>query len=312
MKAPSLLLLLLVPLAARADVLSDSAPFIGSPGPDYDAGEFVPPQAGDEPVPAPFSPADSDFGVQQILGTYDGPPPVNVFGYLDFNYTDNAPAPTRALEEGSYYFSALLGADWRPRLAGGWFADIGLYQEIYRFDQGDALDFENFQTYAGVVKTLVDLDDTVFYARYEYQRLTSGSISETDYSAQRIRTGLQKALFTRARQQFAGGISVAYDIDANPERLERIEYAADLSYTYWLLSDLSATASWRAAYWDFDNGGREDWNHIAGLALAWRLCPHATAYTQVFYSTNDSNSPLGINDFEAWTAGVGIGLNLSF
>ncbi len=312
MKAPSLPLLLLVPLAASADVLSDSTAFLGPRGPQYDASDFEPDQAGEDPVLAPFSPADSDFGVQQILGTYDGPPPVKVFAFFDINFTDNAPAPTRALEDKSWYFSGLVGADWRPLLGAGWFADVGLYQEFYRFDQSNALDFENFQTHAGVVKTLVDLDDTIFYARYEYQRLTTGSISETNYSAQRIRTGLQKAFYTRARQQLAGGVSVALDLDANPERLERIEYAAELSYTWWLAQNLSATASWRGAFWDFDNGGREDWNHTAGVELAWLFCPHASAYTQVFYSNNDSNSPLGVNDFEAWTAGIGIGLNVSF
>lgn len=311
MKASSLLLLV-TPLVASADVLSDSAPFLGSPGPDYQASDFAPSQAGDDPVLAPFSPADSDFGVQQILGTYDGLPPVNVFAFFDLNVTDNAPAFTRALEDASWYFSGLVGADWRPRLGAGWFADVGLYQEFYRFERSNALDFENFQTHAGLVKTLVDLDDTVFYARYEYQRLTVGSISDSSYSAQRIRSGLQKAFYTRARQQFSGGVSVALDLDANPNRLERIEYAAELSYTYWLTSDISATASWRGAYWDFDTGGREDWNHTAGIDLAWRFCPHATAYTQVYFSDNDSNSPLGINDFAAWTAGVGLGLNLTF
>ncbi len=311
MKAPGLILLL-TPLVATGDVLSESSPFLGSPGPRYDAGDFEPDQAGENPAFAPYSPADSDFGVQQILGTYDGPPPVKLFGYFDVNYTDNAPAPTRALEDGSWYFSGLVGADWRPRLAGGWFADVGLYQEIYRFDQGNAIDFENFQTHAGVVKTLVDLDDALFYARYEYQRLTTTSFSETDYSAQRLRAGLQKALYTGARQQLSAGISAAFDLDANPERLERIEYAAELSYTWWILNNLSATASWRGAYWDFDTAGRVDWNHTAGLELGWRFHPHATAYTQVFYSSNDSNTPFGVNDFEAWNAGLGIGLNLSF
>lgn len=311
MKAPGLLLLLF-PLAASGDVLSRSTPFTGSGSPFYESEDFAPERAGEDPVLAPFSPADSDFGIQQVLGTYEGPPPVHVFANLDFNYTDNAPAPTRALEDPSWYFSGLVGADWQPRIACGWFADVGLYQEIYRFDEGNALDFENFQTHAGVVKTLVDLDDTLFFARYEYQRLTSGSLSETDYSAQRLRVGLQKALLVFPHHQVAAGVNVAYDLDANPERLERIEYAAELSYTWWILNDLTATASWRGAYWDFDNGGRADWNHTAGIELAWAFSPHATLYSNVFYSNNDSNAAFGVNDFESWSTGIGVGLNLSF
>ena len=201
---------------------------------------------------------------------------------------------------------------WQPQIGSGWFADLGLVQEFYQFEASNALDFENFQTHLGVVKTLVDLDDSVFYARYEYQRLTTGSWSTGDYSAQRIRTGLQKDLFVRSRHHLAAGISAAFDIDANPERLERSEYALDLSYTYWILDNLRTTASWRGAFWDFDQGGREDWNHTAGIEMAWNFTPNATAYTNVFYSDNDSNSPLGVNDFSAWQMGVGVGLIFNF
>jgi len=306
------LLLLTFPLAANGDILSDFSTFAGPGSPDYDANDFVPDRLIDDPTQAPFSPADSDFGVQQVLGSYEGRPPVHFFANLDIAYTNNAPAQLRALEDDSWYAAALIGMSWQPRIGGGWFADIGLFQEFYEFESGSALDFENFQGHLGVVKTLVDLDDTVFYARYEYQRLTTGSWSTGDYSAQRIRTGIQKDLFVRSRQHLAAGISASFDIDANPERLERQEYAADLSYTYWIRDDLRATALWRGAFWDFDVAGREDWNHTAGVELAWRFNPHATAYTSLYFSDNDSNSPLGVNDFSAWQASVGLGLILSF
>lgn len=304
--------LIFLPVVAHGDILSEFGTFAGSGSPDYDANDFVPDRVSDDPTQAPFSPADSDFGVQQVLGTYDGPPPVYFFANLDIAYTDNAPAQLRALEDESWYAAALIGMSWQPCLGAGWFADFGLLQEFYQFDSPNALDFENFRGHLGVVKTLVDLDDTVFYARYEYQRLSTGSWSTGDYSAQRLRSGFQKDLFVRSRQHLAAGISAAFDIDANPERLERQEYAADLSYTYWMRDDLRATASWRGAFWDFDNGGREDWNHTAGVELAWRFNPYATAYTSIYYSDNDSNSPLGVNDFSAWQAGVGLGLIISF
>lgn len=311
MKAPCLLLLTL-PTLLQGDILSDFGTFAGSSSPEYDANDFLPDRVGSDPVQAPFSPADSDFGVQQVLGTYEGLPPIHFFVNIDLAFTNNAPARTRAFEDESWYLSELIGVAWQPLLGAGWFADIGLFQEFYQFEAGNALDFENFQGHLGVVKTLVDLDDTVFYTRYEYQRLTTGSWSTGDYSAQRIRTGLQKDLFVRSRHHLGAGISASFDLDANPERLERQEYALDLSYTYWLMNDLRATASWRGAFWDFDQNGREDWNHTAGVELAWSFTPNATAYTSIYYSDNDSNSPLGVNDFSAWQFGLGLGLILSF
>ena len=304
--------LLLTAIAAHGDILSDFSPFLGSPNPDYDPAHLEPGTAVDDPSYAPFSPADSDFGVQQVLGETPDRAPVNVFFNFDVNYTDNAPAATRALEDGSFYFSALVGAAWQPHIANGWFGDVGIFQEFYEFDKGDAIDFQNMQPYIGVVKNLVDLDDTIFFARYEYQRLTTGSFSDSTYSAQRIRTGLQKTLFLTSRQQLAASLSGAFDLDANPERLERNEYASELTYTFWLTDALSTTAMWRCAYWDFDNGGRHDWNNLAGIELNYRICENATAYTSVYYSDNDSNSPLGVNDFQSWQVGLGIGLNYSF
>lgn len=304
--------LLLSPVLAQADILSDFSPFLGSSNPDYDAGDFSPDGVSDDPVRAPFSPADSDFGVQEILGETSEAPKFHLFGSIDFNVTDNAPATNRALEDSSFYTTLLVGGNWQSHLAAGWFADVGATMEFFEFERQNAMDFQNFSTHAGVVKTLVDLDDTVFFARYEYQWLVTGRWAETDYSANRIRTGLQKVLFARSNQELGAGISAAFDIDANPDRLERNEYAAELSYTYWFREDLGATLSWRGALWDFDTAGREDWNHTAGLSLHWRTCPHSTVYAHIFYSNNDSNTPLGVNDFESWNAGIGLGLNYSF
>ena len=305
-------LLLLLPLSVRADILSGFSPFLGSPDPDYHASDYSPDGVDDTGVRAPFSPADSDFGVQEILGDAREAPDFHLHASIDFNVTDNAPAAVRTLEDSSFYTTLVVGGKWQKHLAAGWFADVGAGLEFFEFERPNALDFQNFQTHAGVVKTLVDLDDTVFFVRHEYQWLVTGSWSQTDYSAHRIRTGLQKVLFARSNQELAAGISAAFDIDANPERLQRSEYAAELSYTWWFREDLGATLSWRGALWDFDNAGREDWNHTAGVELHWRLCPHSSVYTHVYYSNNDSNVPLGASDFESWNAGIGLGLNYSF
>lgn len=311
MKLP-LFPLLFLPAIAQADILSNFSPYLGSSSPDYDASDFSPESVDQDPVRAPFSPADSDFGVQEILGDATTAPKFHLFGSLDFNVTDNAPAAIAGQEDSSFYTTALIGGSWQPHIAAGWFADVGTSMEFFEFERPNALDFQNLNVHAGVVKTLVDLDDTVFYCRYEYQWLVTGRWSETDYSANRIRTGLQKVLFARSNQELAAGISAAFDIDANPERLERNEYAAELSYTWWFLENLGATLSWRGALWDFDSLGRRDWNHTAGLGIHWRTCPHSTLYANIYYSNNDSNTPLGVNDFEAWNAGIGVGLNYSF
>ncbi|GAA5483781.1 hypothetical protein [Haloferula sargassicola] len=311
MKTTGLALLALA-VVAHGDVLSDFFPFLGSPDPAYEDPARKSAVRESDSGLAPFSPADSDFGVQQVLGDATIAPTFHLLGSISANVTDNAPGATRALDDSSWYANLLLGAIWEPRLPAGWTGDVGVTQEFYEFERDQAIDFQNLTVRAGVVKNLVDLGDTIFYARYEYQRLVTGSWSEGDYSAQRIRTGLRKVLFLGSHHQLLGGVSAALDLDANPELLERNEFALDLAYTWWLTRDLGATLSWRGSYWDFDNGGREDWNHTVGLRFDWQTCPASTLFAHVYYSNHDSNTPLGVNDSESWHSGIGLGVQLAF
>ncbi len=308
--------LLLVPVfiaaSASADVLSESSPFLGSPRPDYNPASLESNSAMGNPGYAPFSPADSDLGVQQVLSPYSERPPVTVTFDTSFSYTDNAPSEFSSQDDGSWFSASRLEVSWLPRIAYGWFADIRLAQDLFRFEGSQAGDFENLEPYLGVVKSIPELDDLVFFAGYEYQRITAGSFSDSNYSAQRIQTGLQKDLLLTSRYQLSGGLAAAFDLDANADDLERNEYSADLTYTYWLADRLCSTLSWTGSMWDFRREGREDWSQIVGLELKWMPCPNACIYANVFYTNIDSNSAAGANDFEAWQSGLGIGFNYSF
>jgi hypothetical protein len=310
----SLVLILPVFLGAgvHADVLSNLSPLLGSPAPTYDPAALEPDLALQHPEYAPFSPADSDLGMQQILGTYPGYSPVEVSFETSASYTDNAPSESSLNDEAAWFWASRLLVSWRPRIAYGWFADVGMEQSIYRFEGSRAQDFENFEPYVGIVKSIPDLDDLVFFTRYEYQRLTTGSLSEGDYSAQRIRTGFQKDLLLAPRYRLSAGLDAAFDIEANPDDLERNAYSADLTFTYRFAEKLSSTVSWRGEKWDFRQGGRDDWSQTIGLELTWEPCKDVRIFTNVFYTNINSNAALGANDYEAWQTGLGLGLNYSF
>jgi hypothetical protein len=313
MKIPYLALFpVLFSTSVNADVLTNLNSFFGSSRPDYDSASLEPTTAAGNPGYAPFSPADSDLGVQQVLGTYTGPPPVNVTFNTSVNYTNNAPGQTAFDDDSAWFSASRLAASWRPKIAYGWFADLGLSQDALLFEGNKAVDFENFQPYAGLVKSLPDLDDLVIFTRYEYQRITTGSISESSYCAQRIRTGIQKDLILTSRYQLSAGLDAALDLEADAESQQRNTYSADVSFTYWFADHLSATASYTAAQWDFKDGGREDWDHILGVELTWTPCENLSIFANLVYSNHESNSAFGANDFEAWQSGIGLGLNYSF
>jgi len=260
---------------------------------------------------APFSAADSDLGVQEILAETASREPVILDVATALYFTDNAPMDFGPMESSWLWYSRVTAA-WRPHLSHGWHADLGAVQEFLVFDRTAAMDYENMTLRLGVVRSFADWDDTVLFARYEYQRLTTGSLSNGDYHAQRLRAGLQKTVWETTRQSVTGGIDAAYEIAARPDTLERNSYGVELVHRYRFTPSLYSLVSWRSRYYDFNDFGREDWAHSLGLELIWRICPATRANLSVFFDKNDSNSPLGANDYQAWTAGVGVGLVYTF
>ena len=303
---------LVLAATSHADILTNTSAFLRSGNPSYTAEGLDGSSGAADGAYAPFSPADSDLGVQQILQPTPAVAPIYLTLAADLQYTDNAPAAIGVAHDSSFMLATLLGISWKPHIQQGWFADIGFSQEYYEFDDGDALDFENGLIYAGVVKNLVDLDDTIFFARVEHQRITSGSLWDSDYFANRVRAGLQKSLYSTPHSELTGAISYAYDFGGGPVALERDELAIDLNYTYTITPKLFATASARTAFWDFEMGGREDTLHTAGVELSYNLSDASTISTGLYYTQNDSNTPGGINDYKAWQGGFTVGYVHSF
>jgi hypothetical protein len=330
MKTTGLLSALVVPVlpvVASADILSSFDRYLGSSRPDYNPEELEARQVDSGRDFAPFSPGDSDLGVQEILGEYKGLPPVRFDVSTGVYWTDNAPGAIRSLDDTSALWTARAAVSWQPRIAAGWFADLGLEGQIFRFDERYATDFENTLVYAGAVKILPELDDLLVYGRLEYQWLTYESHTpffpfsvDDDYTTARIRVGAQKVLLNIPHHQLAAGISGAFDLDTDPSNLERNEYALDVHYTWLIMDRLSARLSWRGAIWDFDSPAgfgpfakdREDFNQVAGLELTYQVCKELRIYTSVFFSDSDSNTPLGANDSSAWTSGLGVGATFQF
>lgn len=310
---------LLSALGVQADVLSSAQRFFGMGGqvPDYSEETS---NGGDE-VPAtglgqlPYSPADSDLGIQEVLAERQSREPIMFDFATSILRTDNAPSGSALTDRSSWVSASRMSLTWRPHIVQGWFADLGLGQELYRYDRTNALDFENLGLRAGIYKNLPDLDDTVFFARYEYQRLTYESLSEGDYNAQRIRAGLQKTLWAIPRHQLTGSLSGAYEWTARPAATERNEIAVDIAYRYSFTDKLYTLASARVSSYNFDQAGRDDLTTGAGLELIWQACPNFRAVASLFFEKNDSDTPVFLanaSEYESWTGGLGINLQWSF
>ncbi len=260
---------------------------------------------------APFSPSDSDIGVQEVLSPYSGRSPVVVDFSTALYGTDNAPSAAAATDAPAWMWLCRGSVAWRPRLAGGWFGDFALYQDVVRFDNSTAYSYENTGITIGTVKFIPQLDDLLVFGRYEYQRVTSGSLDDGDYWAQRLRLGAQKTVFASPRHELTLGTDIAFDFTANPHNLERNEYALSASYRYFFANNLYSLATWRLSNFDF-TGARSDWTNTASLELIWQFTKDARASVSVFFDNNDSNTFGGANDYKSWTAGLGAGVSFLF
>ncbi len=310
--------ILLLPCAAAlvtsplafADVITPVQGFLGTGTQLPEQSDYSEPKSNNGDF-APFSPADSDIGAQEVLTPYPGRSPFLFDFQTAFYRTDNAPSGNPATDEPSWFWAGRASVAWRPRLAGGFFGDFAVAEDVLRFDDSAAYDYENTAVTAGVVKTIPQLDDLLLFGRYEYQRLTSGSLSDSDYFAHRIRLGARKVVIATPRNELSLGADVAFDLGAKQSTLERNEYAIDLAYRFFLTDEIYTLLTWRASKFDFDTN-RDDWAHAVGLELIWQFTRDARANLSLFYDLNDSNTPLGLNDYESWSGGIGAGITLRF
>ena len=313
MKSAALLPLLLSlgTATVQADLLGSFNNGLGKSRPDYDPSELQPSNINDTGRVAPNSPADSDLGDQSILGTYTKAP-VRVDISTALFYTDNAPAPNARLSKPSWLWDSRAAVSWQPRIAAGWFADLGVSEEYFLYNEANAIDFAFFEAHAGVVKLLPDLDDLLVFGRFEYQQLNPDKFINPQYDATRFRVGAQKVLWSAARQRLSVGASAAFDLFASPVTLKRNELALDAAYSYNIADNLTASLVWQGAWWSFDKAGRQDWHQMTAVELSWQVHQNARLFTSLAYSSNDSNSPFGVNDFQSWQAGLGVGMNVQF
>lgn len=263
---------------------------------------------------APLSPGDSDLGVQVLLDgdNQSSGTPIDFTIGLDLQYTDNAPSKPGNSQEGSALLSSYASLSWQPYLGMGWFADLGLTHEIYEYEDSGALDFQNTTPQIGLIRNLPGFEGGIFYIRYELQRLTAGSISDSDYSAQRIRAGYSTALISNDAHELIGGISASCDIDANPDDLERNEYSLELMYNYRINHRWSASLIGQTSIWDFDQNGREDNVHILGASLNYDINQSAAISAGIYWSNNDTNLPFAGVASDSWQGGLSFSLSHSF
>ena len=185
-------------------------------------------------------------------------------------------------------------------------------QSIYRYDSPSFLDYERTDARVGLIKVTPDFFDILFYGRYEYARVTSGSLSDRVYDSHRFRVGAHKVFFSSPKHTAYVALDYAYDLETNPSTLERDEYSAHIGYTYRITDRIRSVFYYHYSQYDYDFAGREDKNHVLGVELYWYLSKTTRLQASFTYVENDSNLPMGLADYDSIQGGIGIGLTKKF
>lgn len=290
------------------DALSPVERFLGD---GFDPDEYSDQNLDQQKRFAPESPADSDLGDQLILKRYQGRAPLRFDLSTDLFWTDNITSASNNEDDGVIWKTRAV-ASWKPRIGDNLFADISIAQSIYRYDSPSSLDFERTDARIGLVKIVPEFFDVLFFARYEYARVTSGSFNDGIYNAHRVRVGAHKVFLSTPKHTAYVAVDYAHDLSASPSRLERDEYSAHLGYTYQITDKIKAVVFYHLSLYDYDQAGREDLNHVIGTEIYWQMNRSARLHASLLYAENDSNLAGGAADYSTLQGGLGIGMTIHF
>jgi len=290
------------------DALSPVERFLGD---GFDPDEYSEQNLDQQKKFAPESPGDSDLGHQLILKRYQGNSPLKFDISTQLFWTDNITGSPSNETDGTIWQTRAI-ASWKPRVGDNLFADLTIAQSIYRYDTFSALDFERTDARVGLVKIVPDIFDILFFARYEYSRITAGSLSDSVYDSHRIRLGAHKVFLSTPKHTAYVALDYAHDLRTTPIALERNEYSAHLGYTYQINDDWKAVFYYHLSFYDYDQGGREDLNHVLGAEVFWQLNKSARLHASLVYAENDSNLAGDVADYSTFQGGLGVGLTINF
>lgn len=273
----------------------------------YGAGDLLLPKF------TPESQSDSDLGVQLILQSEGEYEPLTLSAFTGYYFTDNANLSASSPVE-DHVFTAGATVSYLPMLGGNLYGEATVRDQVFLYNQLDGLDFNALDLGAGLVYVVRSLGDASLYARYNYAHFTDptvGGIDFDNYQNHSIQAGVYKGwILARNHFTFASWRSDV-SLDGDPGYAQRDDHSLTVGYRWTPAERWKLECFYRAAFLDFEEGGREDWNHASGGSITYNFTRHL--YLSAFLSYTDNDSSLAIDaDYQAWQPGVLFGGNWKF
>ncbi|MEM7013892.1 MAG: hypothetical protein AAF585_20720 [Verrucomicrobiota bacterium] len=269
---------------------------------------------------------DDEFGEIRVIERVTNWMPWSLSAYGGATRTDNAALSSDGLEESDTYFRSGARLAYVPAIKGNLFANFGVTQEFFRYDEFSFLNFDYLIATGGLFYTpqpnggWLDpfIQDLSVFGNYNYYRITTDDLQEEIFTNHTLSFGVQKQTPIRRGHRLYYGAVLEPSLEGNPTVGQRDEYRWFGGYIIEWTPKLSTSFTYTGSYFDYEEGDREDLNHYLALGqmltlwqgyngdIAW----NSYVNVEMAYTINESNTDL--RDYESFTWGAQLGLRLSF
>jgi hypothetical protein len=250
---------------------------------------------------------DDSFGAQTILKTQERPRAWVVSGGVSVIYTSNV-ALAAEDAKGDTFMVASAAGGWSKRLSPTVEANAGLHASVFRYADATELDFQNIGFGAGLNWTPPKLRGVSLFARYDLTELF-GSDGDHILLDHVLTVGAQKTVVFGRSHSLALGVIGSAGL-ADPGAAERSQLGGYLGYRLQLTRKLETEFLYRPAVHIYTDSNRADFNQIISWSLRYRFNDWANLNAFMTYGLNRSDR--SAFDYNVFTGGAGIGLNVKF
>lgn len=262
-----------------------------------------------DPDHAPPSPADPDLGEQRLLLPHDRYKAFTLYANASEFYTSNAFLSNGGAQP-DWFTNLQFGGAWVPHITGGLYGEVSALEQLYRYANFSGLSFNSLDLGGGLIYVSRKLEDTAFFARYNYNLLTGASSSSAMFYQQTIRLGVQKPfVFSRAHNATVG-LGTDLNLGGWPSYSLRNRFAALGAYQVNLTRIVQLNLFYQLAYFPFLDNSRRDWNQVLSAGVAFNFSPRFSINASVSASFNDSNEEF--YDYSVLNTGAGVSANIKF
>ena len=255
------------------------------------------------------SPNDKDIGEQQILKRAEEYHPFTISVYSPVYWTSNAALVSKG-EQDDVLVAPGVTFMYEPRITNTLYAQVGVIQQFFFYDQLTELNFASLDVIAGLHYYLPQFHNLSLRGYYDYNRLTDTDNFDEIFVDHSIILNAELPFRIARAQQFLAGIALNLSFEGNPESPRRNNYSLYGSYDVALSRSFSLDAGFQLVVRDYYSDDRTDVNEILSVSANYRVRDWLTLSALSSFAWNQSNH--SVFDYSVANIGGGVALTLKF